>query len=251
MTPLLGGAAGSRTVARRNKELIERIGKQIVGLREETGVTQTELARCAGIAQSHLWRIEAGEARASLRVLQAIGACLGSDLSVRFFPGVGPRIHDRFQAPMVEALLRSLGSQWQAQPEQPVPAARGVLDLVLRRRDAGLVLACECHSELRRLELVIRRLAEKADALAGQLEGDLAVSRMLLIRSTASTRSIARAYEATLAAAFPERSADAFTALVGSGPWPGPTILWARLEGGRAEILATPPRGVRLGVSRG
>jgi transcriptional regulator with XRE-family HTH domain len=247
MTSHVGSGPGSRLHARRRRDLNERIGKQILGLREEAGVTQAELARCAGMAHSYLWKIEAGEAEPSTSVLLSIGSCLGADLSVRFFPGAGPRIHDRFQAPMVEALLRSLGSEWQGQPEVPVPAARGVLDLVLRRRDGGLVLACECHSELRRLELAIRRLAEKADALAGQLEGDLAVSRMLLIRSTAATRSIARAYEATLAAAFPARSAEAFAAITGGVPWPGPAILWVRLEAGRAEMLETPPRGVRLG----
>jgi transcriptional regulator with XRE-family HTH domain len=246
MTSHGGSSPGSRLLARHRRELNERIGKQILGLREEAGVTQAELARCAGMARSYLWKVEAGEAEPSTGVLLSIGSCLGADLSVRYFPGVGPRIHDRFQAPMVEALLRSLGSDWQAQPEVPVPAARGILDLVLRR-GARLVLACECHSELRRLELVIRRLAEKTDALAGQQEGDPAVSRLLVLRSTASTRSIARAYQATLAAAFPARSADAFAAIKDGAPWPGPAILWARIEAGRAEILDTPPRGVRLG----
>lgn len=199
------------------------------------------------MARSYLWKIEAGEAEPSTGVLLSIGSCLGADLSVRLFPGVGPRIHDRFQAPIIEALLRSLGSEWHAQPEVPVPAARGVLDLVLRRRDARLALACECHSELRRLELVLRRLGEKSDALGGQMDGDVTVSRMLLLRSTASTRSIARAYEATLAAAFPARSPDAFAALRRGAPWPGSSILWARLDARRVEILDTPPRGVRLG----
>jgi transcriptional regulator with XRE-family HTH domain len=239
---------GPRLLARHRRDLSERIGKQIVVLREEAGVTQAELRRCAGLAQSYLSEIESGHAQPTLRILLAIGHCLGADLSVRFFPGSGPRIVDRFQAPMVEALLRILGSHWRAQPEVPVAAARGVLDLVLRRRDASLVVACECHSELRRLELVIRRLAEKADALPGQVDGDVVVSRMLLLRSTAATRSIARSYEATLAAAFPARSADAVAALnTGGTEWPGPVIVWARGDGGRTVILDGPPRGVRVG----
>ena len=180
-------------------------------------------------------------------MLLAVGTCLGADLGVRFFPGIGPRIHDRFQAPMVEALLRTLGPGWRPQPEVGVAAARGVLDLVLRRPRDGLVLACECHSELRRLEMVLRRLGEKADALAGQVDGAPKVSRLLLLRSTAATRSIARAYEATLAAAFPASTHEAVAALAGDTAWPGPAIVWARIEAGRAEILAGPPRGVRLG----
>lgn len=241
------GPLGVRDVARRRRDLAERLGKQIVGLREEAGVTQAQLARCAGISQSHLWVVEAGEANPSFDVLLRVGTCLGADLSLRYFPGTGPRLHDRFQAPMVEALIRTLGSAWRAQPEVPVPTARGVIDLVLRNEARQLALACEAHSELRRLELVVRRLAEKAEALAGQLEPSVEVSRMLLLRSTLATRTIAAAYDATLAAAFPARARDANVALRAEGVWPGPSIVWARVDGGRAEILEMPPRGVRLG----
>lgn len=238
---------GYRALLRRTREVNARIGRQIVELREEAGVTQAQLARCAGVAQSHLWKIEAGEAQPSLRVLLAIGSCLGADLGVRYFPGVGPRIHDRFQAPTIEALLRELHPDWNAQLEVPVPAVRGVLDLVLRRPTDGIVVACESHSEVRRLELIVRRLAEKAAALPSQLQGEPLVSRLLLLRSTTATRSIARAYESTFAAAFPARASAAVAALRDGEEWPGPAIVWARVEGGRAEILDAPPRGVRLG----
>ena len=109
------------------------------------------------------------------------------------------------------------------------------------------MIACEVHSELRRLELVLRRLGEKAEGLAGQLDGGTSVSRLLLVRSTMATRSIARAYEATLAAAFPARGDEAVAALRGEVVWPGPAIVWARLEGGGAQILDGPPRGVAIG----
>jgi transcriptional regulator with XRE-family HTH domain len=237
----------ARALARRTREVNDRIGKQLIGLREEAGVTRAQLAKCAGVTQAYLWKIEAGAAHPSVAVLIAIGHCLGADLGVRYFPGVGPRIHDRFQAPMVEALIRSLGPDWRAEPEVAVPAARGVIDVVLRRQPDRLVIACECHSELRRLELVVRRLGEKADALAGQIEGGAEVSRMLLLRSTVSTRSIARAYEATLTAAFPARAADATEALWRGSAWSGPAIVWVSLESGRAEVLAAPPRGIRVG----
>jgi transcriptional regulator with XRE-family HTH domain len=247
MTASLQGQPRFRALLRRTRELNARIGRQVVELREEAGVTQAQLARCVGMAQSHLWKIEAGEAQPSLRVLLAIGSCLGADLGVRYFPGLGPRIHDRFQAPIVESLLRVLHDDWRAQLEVAVPAARGVLDLVLRRPTDGIVVACECHSETRRLEVVLRRLGEKAAALPGQLEGEPIVSRLLLLRSTNSTRSIARAYEATFATTFPARASAAVAALKNGEAWPGPGIVWARVEGGRAEILDAPPRGVRLG----
>jgi transcriptional regulator with XRE-family HTH domain len=235
-------------MAHRAAEMRRWIGRQIVELRAEAGVTQAQLARCSGIAQSFLWRIEAGEAEASMATLRAIGACLGADLGVRFFPGAGPRLHDRFQAPIIEALLRIRHASWAAQPEVPVPAARGVIDLVLTRATDRCTIACECHSELRRLEVVLRRGAEKAEAIGQRFEAGPPASSLLLLRSTESTRAIARAYEATLSAAFPGRAADAYAALTSpDAPWPGSSILWARLGSTGAEILDKPPRGVRVG----
>jgi transcriptional regulator with XRE-family HTH domain len=239
---------GSRELARREAELRRRIGRQVQELRSEAGVSQRQLARCAGVSAGYLWKIEAGEASASLQVLTAIGACLGADASVRFFPGAGPRLHDRFQAPMVEALLRIRHASWSAQPEVPVPAARGVIDLVLARAADRCTIACECHSELRRLELVLRRAAEKATALGPRFDDGAPTSTLLLLRSTESTRAIAKGYEATLTAAYPARAADAHAALTtANAAWSGAAILWARFERGRAQILDAPPRGVRVG----
>lgn len=216
-------------------------------MRLDAGVSRAELARGAGINRAFLARIEAGVANPSLATLVSLSACLGAELGVRMFPIPGPRLHDRFQAPMVEALIGLLGRPWRGQPEVPVPAARGVIDLVLRRPSDASVIACECHSELRRLELVIRRAMEKTEALRGQLGQPAEVSTLLLLRSTEATRAVVRAYEATLGAAFPARTRDAVEALRGDRPWPGPALIWARVAGGRAVILDAPPRGVRLG----
>lgn len=241
-------APGSRELARRSRETNRWIGRQIQEARTEAGVSQAQLARCAGLAPSYVWRIEAGLANPSVDALSAIATCLGCDLGVRLFPTSGPRLHDRFQAPILEALLRVRHESWGGTLEVPVPAARGVIDLVLARSMDRCTIACECHSELRRLELLLRRGAEKAEALGPRFEGGPSPSRLLVLRSTERTRAIVRTYEATLGAAFPGRAADAYAALTSAdGQWQGSTILWARLESGRAEILDAPPRGVRVG----
>jgi transcriptional regulator with XRE-family HTH domain len=238
---------GHRELARRLRNLRGSIGRQVAELRSEAGVSRRALAIAAGIDPAHLWRIEAGAASPSLDTLVAISACLGCDASVRLFPGFGPRIHDRFQAPMVEALLRRLHRRWRAMPEVPVPLARGVIDLVIRSRGESLSLACECHSELRRLEQVMRRAAEKTAALA-EIEGpDVETHTLLLLRSTRDTRAIARLYESTLAAAYPARTSEAIAALAGEADWPGGAIVWAKVENGRADLLDRPPPGIRLG----
>ena len=108
--------------------------------------------------------VEAGRVQASLKTLTALGMTLGADLSVRFFTGASLPLRDRFQAPMVEALLGNLHDSWRGHPEVRVTRpARGFIDIVLVRR-LDLV-ATEAQSELRRLEAQIRWHEDKAAAL--------------------------------------------------------------------------------------
>jgi hypothetical protein len=115
-------------------------------------------------------------------------------------------------------------------------------------------VATEFQSELHRVEQQLRWNTEKAEGLADRLAEDrsagptLVVSRLLVLRSTSTTREIARRYEATLRTAYPASARDVIEALTTpSCPWPGPGIAWMRLERGIATLLEAPPRGVRLG----
>jgi len=206
----------------------------------------------AGVDHSHYSWIEAGAANASLETLIAISTALGADLSVRLYPGSGPRLTDRHQARMVETLLRSLSSDWRPHVEVPVSRpARGVIDIVLERSKARLLVAVEAYSELRRLEQQIRWSAEKAASLASSdlMRDSLecTVSTLLVLRSTASTRQLARQFEATLRVAYPAQSAAVIASLRDGAAWPGPGIAWIRIDGDRVDLLDGPPRGVRLG----
>ena len=69
---------------------------------------------------------------------ERVGALLGADISVRLYPGTGPRLTDRHQARMVEILLRSLSDDWRPHVEVPVSRpSRGVIDVVLERPAKG------------------------------------------------------------------------------------------------------------------
>ena len=138
--------------------------------------------------------------------------------------------------------------------EVPVSEPRGVIDVVLDDRTGTAVIAAEIQSELRRLEQQVRWGAEKAMGLAHQMtqsEGrasPISVSRLLILRSTVSTRRLAQEFEATLAAAYPARTSDVVTALTTPDvPLPGDGIVWMHLEGRRCNLMAHPPPGVRLG----
>jgi transcriptional regulator with XRE-family HTH domain len=232
------------------------LGAELRRTRLDAGLTLRALARAADLAPSHLSEVERGIAEPSLAVLSRLAGLLGADVSIRLFPGAGPRIRDRLQAPVVEALLREVHPSWKRLVEVPVwRPVRGVIDAVIAR-PAEVVVAIEVHSEIRRLEQQIRWAREKADALPSAeawsmlLAGEHAVpvSRMLVLRSTRANRELVNAFESTFRAAYPAKAADAVRALRGAAvSWPGPALLWAESGGGGARILDRPPRSVTVG----
>lgn len=140
-----------------------------------------------------------------------LGVALGADLSIRYFTGTGARIHDRFQAPMIEELLRVLDERWTARLEVPIPRpGRGVVDVLLEDRSSPTTVVGEAQSEFRRIEEQLRWVAEKAQAIESP---DRSVSRLLVLRSTVATREISRRYRSILSAAYPARTSDVVDAL--------------------------------------
>lgn len=180
-------------------------------------------------------------------------------MSVRAYPNTGPRIRDRHQAVILEALLAILHPRWKRLLEVAVHRpARGYVDAALADTtpDVGLVVATEIQSDMRRLEQQIRWAADKANSLPSANSWsflappdmpDPVVSRLLVLRSTAATCRLAGQLPHLFEAAYPSRTADVYRALTTTAIWPGAWILWARIEGGRATILRTPPRGVAVG----
>lgn len=230
-------------------ELLRSLGAEIRRLREDAGLSQAAVARAAGISPAHEGYVEAGRREASMDVLLRLGQALGADLSVRYFPATGPAIRDRWQLAMSEALVPLVGAAWSVRPEVTVyRPVRGVIDLALDHRRDPVTVASELQSELRRVEQQIRWARQKADALAEQpgQEGR-SVSRLLVLRNSAAMREVARAASRTLGAAYPARAEEAVAALAGGLPWPGPAVVWMRIERGRAMLLSGPPRGVALG----
>lgn len=252
----MGESKLEREIRRREHEVRRAIGQDIRELREDAALTRAAVATAAGIDRSFEGRVEAAQREPSLSTLTAIATVLGADLSVRLYPTTGPHIRDRIQAAMVEAVIASLHRRWTVSPEVPVHRpARGVIDAVMSDALARVVVAAEVNSELRRLEQQLRWHREKAESLPSaevwpfiSADGPMAVSRLLVLRSTRSMREIAVSYEATLKAAYPARARDAIDALRGPrAPWPGDAIIWIVVEGGRGRLLDGPPRGVRLG----
>jgi transcriptional regulator with XRE-family HTH domain len=245
---MISKTAVARETERRIRHVSVRIGDDVRELRLDAGVSLRQLGEATGIDASHLARIEKATAHASVATLNSVAVALGANLSLRFYADAGPRIHDRFQAPMIEGLLRLLHPDWKPRLEVVVPGnLRGVADILLTHRIQPIVVVGEAQSQFRRIEQQLRWMAEKTAAFEASRPDGSSVSRLLILRSTEATRAVANRYAATLSTAYPARSIEVYDALINGSRWPGSGIVWMRLERGEAELLTRPPRGVALG----
>jgi transcriptional regulator with XRE-family HTH domain len=239
---------------RRTIEVRRALGAEFRHNREDQGLRQRSVSVEAGIDRAHLSRIESGGV-ASVASLSRVAASLGGDLSLRFHPGTGSHLRDHIQSAMVESLLRRLDPRWRRFLEVPVyRPVRGVVDIVLHDPAAAQIVAVEVHSEIRRLEQLLRWANEKRNALPSAELWQFAatdarptVSGLLVVRSTHTTRSLVEQHAATFEAAYPAPAAAVWASLTAEAPWPGSGLVWTSVRDGRAKILDRPPRGVEFG----
>jgi transcriptional regulator with XRE-family HTH domain len=230
------------SVDERVRFLRAKLAEQLERLMSDAGVSQRTLAAASGVPRSFLARILAGEATPAPRTYARLGAVLGADFSMRYFPNTGPTIHDRHQAPMLEHLLDIRHPRWDAFTEVAVRRpSRGWIDLALHEPRERVLLASELQSELRRLEQLIRWHAAKADSLTSwsgfaHLGDDPRIGRLLIVRRTRATRGIASEYGRQLRVAYPAHPDDAVAALTGTTPWPGDALVWMVLDAGRTRL---------------
>ena len=233
-------AEARRKANRAHRALAEDVRR----LREDAGISCQHLAAAAAINPGFVRRIEEGGERPSVDTYAKLALALGADLSLRLYPNTGPSIRDRHQARILEALIGLLDPRWKAYPEVAVRRpSRGWIDIVLQDQRAGVVVATEIQSELRRLEQLLRWLPEKVASLPSwegwaQLGAVATTSQLLVVRSTRATRTIGREFERQLAAAYPAHPADALAALTGTAPWPGAALIWAEIERDRVRFIA-------------
>lgn len=239
-----------RAARARHRQLVQGLAADLRRARIDSGVSQRALAVAACVDHGDLSRIEAGQKIPSMAIVTALATALGLEVSLRLYPTVGPRIHDRVSAPITDALLGLAHPRWSPRLEVFVlTPAKGVIDVVLSERAAFDVVATEIQGQLRRVEQQLRWAGEKANSLPSAKGwpwtiGPPQISRLLVLRSTSDTRALVRSLPELFHAAYPTPEAAAFQALTLPGlPWPGQAMLWAEVAGGRGRILDGAPRG--------
>ena len=58
------------------------------------------------------------------------------------------------------------------------------------------------------------------------------------VRWTRHNRAVVEAARRLLREAYPANPRDALDAISGTATWPGPALLWARIDRGRSELVA-------------
>lgn len=243
-----------RLARARGRDLRRSVGDQLADLRAERELSLRAVGRGVGIDPSVLARAEAGDANLTLDSLAALASALGTEASLRLYPATGPRLRDHLQVRLIETLLADAHPRWRPRLEVAVyRPVRGVSDLVLTEPRTAEVVCGEAHSEIRRAERQLRWAGEKADALPSAsgwpwMDGEPVVGRLLLLRSSPTTRALVADTPALFRAAYPGRTADAIAAITGpAGTFPGAVIAWVDVRGKASRLLDGPPRGVEVG----
>lgn len=250
----MGETRQQREVRDRQRAARRSIGLELRRVRLDQNVSLRALGAAVGIDPSHLARAEAGDHALSHDALVAAATGLGCDVSVRLFESAAPRVRDRIQVRMLEALLDPLDPRWMPRLEVAVyRPVRGVIDVVLQDRATSDLVAGEGHSRLHTVEGQLRRAGEKADALPSargwpwaDSPGTPTTGRLLLLRSCAAMHELVRTLPATFEAAYPGDTEQAVAALTGADEsWPGAAIAWVTVDGAATRLLTGVPKGAR------
>lgn len=250
-----------RQVERASLEIRRAIGLELRRLRLDAGLSLRVLGAATEIDPAYIARIERGERAASLESLVRLATWLGADLSVRLFPRTRPLLRDHLRARMLEALLAiarpSLGRHLEVAVDRP---GRAYIDQVLVDVAAARLVAVEAQSQLRRIELTVRRHRDVAEVLRatelarfarGAGGRDPVVDRLLLLRSSRTNREAVHEHRELMTAAYPASPSELRAAIAGEASWPGSGVIWVDIRRDRALVLRSIARSPAVAGARG
>jgi len=126
-----------------------------------SGVSQSSVARVAGVSHSTVGRVERGRLPGvSIDVIGRLAATLGLDLVVRVYPRGDP-VRDAAHVALLGRLRRGLpaGTRWQTEVPLPLPGDLRAWDAVIGQ--ANDQIAVEAETRLLDIQAVERRILLK------------------------------------------------------------------------------------------
>ena len=206
-------------------ELVRRMGRELRTARLALGLSQAQVGRSAGIAQSTLSEIERGVFAADLITLFQIAASVGLQPVLNLYPNGRVRLRDTGQLAIANLLIDRAGPAWRPILEHPIGQAPDLraADLVLVSPHE--VIDFEIERNLADVQAQLRSGMLKRDALAERYE--VPVRFVLVLPDRPRLRGIV-AETPALKAVLPMGSADVLAAIRKGSPLGGEGILWVR-----------------------
>jgi transcriptional regulator with XRE-family HTH domain len=198
----------------RARSIVFELGRELRQARTDHGLSQSAVARAAGISASQVSRVERAQARClSIRQAARLLSVVGLELSARAYPGGRP-IRDVAHRALLDRLRARVppGVRWRFEVPVGGPGDGRAWDAVLRFGDGSV--AVEAETRPRDVQALQRRLTTK-------LRDDPEVSAVILLLSaTRHNRALVKEHGDALRAALPG-SADAILRTIAAGRHPG------------------------------
>jgi transcriptional regulator with XRE-family HTH domain len=207
----------------RARFLKQRFGEELRVARVSAGLSQSQLARRAGVSQPLVSAVERGVRGPSIEVASRLASASGCELGLRVFPADGVGLRDSGQLAMAEAIVAAASPLWHARLEVPVSSSdRRAADLVFE--GPREVLLVEIERRLVDLQVQLCSATLKRDALAARY--DLPVRLILSLPDRKSSRTVVQQMGVILTRALPAGSARIRRTLITGEPLGADGILF-------------------------
>lgn len=238
-----------------------RLGRTIRAIRTRRAWRQADLAKAAGVSQGLISLLERGHARRlAVRTIERVLAELEADfhLVVRWRGGDVDRLLDEGHAAVVAVasdLLKRVGWEVAVEVTFAIYADRGSMDVLAWHPATRTLLVVEVKTELTSIEETLRTLdmkARRAREVAADRLGwrGVALSRLLVLPDTSTSRRRVARHDEVLLSVFPIRGPGVRAWLTSPAQGAGMLAFLPVTNGGRGRCGPVSRRRVR-GPSQG
>ncbi|HSO30684.1 MAG TPA: helix-turn-helix transcriptional regulator [Candidatus Sulfomarinibacteraceae bacterium] len=226
---------------RRAREQRDRLGVQVRGARERRGWTQEQLAARAGVGRLVVGRLERGEGRLDLELLQRVAIALGVPLAVSLGRDLDAGPADAGHLLIQELVLRLaravgfVGSfELATRPSEPWRSVDAALVATTHR----CLLVVECWNSIGDIGAAARtsnrKLAEARNAAVARWGPDGRAALLWVVRASARNRRLLSRYPEVFGARFGGSSRGWVATLMEGAPPPlADGLVWCDVGGTR------------------
>jgi transcriptional regulator with XRE-family HTH domain len=189
------------------------------------GLSQTQLARLAGLSQQEASKAERGATDLSLDARCLLAAACGHELGWRLYPVATVRLRDSGQMELAQAIVGAAHPSWKARLEVPVaPGDARAADLMLV--SGTEILHIEIERALVDFQAQLRSATLKREAL--QTRDERPARLVVAVPDTRMTHLRLAPFQELISRTLPARSAHVWRAIRSGEPLETDGILFVR-----------------------